>query len=108
MPAIRPEVLKKLVNMLKTNPYPTVRFIPHPPIFSRTWYLRAPCPKPNEADIVASGDADWSWFVQVRVAVAECLHLVTRNEILKDVDWSKPARQNERVLQELQHDHVGS
>ncbi|GAB7356634.1 hypothetical protein MBLNU459_g7354t1 [Dothideomycetes sp. NU459] len=49
MPPIRPEVMKKLVSMLRTNPYP-----------------------------------------KVRMAVAECLVLLTGDEALKPVDWSRP------------------
>ncbi|KAK4617744.1 Tubulin-specific chaperone D [Fulvia fulva] len=60
VPAIRGEVLKKLISMLKTNPYP-----------------------------------------RVRVAVAETLWMVTRDQGMMGVDWARPARDNAGVVEGL-------
>ncbi|KAI5362715.1 Putative armadillo-like helical, tubulin-specific chaperone D, tubulin-folding cofactor D [Septoria linicola] len=60
MPAVRAETLKKLVSMLKTNPYPNVRN-----------------------------------------AVAEALYVITGDEALEKVNWSRPAKENLEVVEEL-------
>ena len=61
VPCIRGETLKKLLSMLKTNPYP-----------------------------------------HVRIAVAEALYMITGHEGLEKVDWSRPAKENGKVVEELQ------
>jgi hypothetical protein len=60
IPSIRPQVLTKLVNMLRTNPYPLVKR-----------------------------------------AVAEALFVVTGEETMKSVDWSKASPKRDMVAEEL-------
>jgi hypothetical protein len=60
IPGVRGEVLKKLVSMLKTNPYP-----------------------------------------RVRMAVAEVLYMVTREESLLGCDWARPSSQHAGVIAAL-------
>ncbi|EME40851.1 hypothetical protein DOTSEDRAFT_55945 [Dothistroma septosporum NZE10] len=60
VPSIRGEVLKKLISMLRTNPYP-----------------------------------------RVRIAVAEALWTITKDEEMMNVDWAKPAKENAGIIERL-------
>ncbi|WPH04649.1 Hypothetical protein R9X50_00754200 [Acrodontium crateriforme] len=62
---IREEVLKKLVGMLKTNPYPSIR-----------------------------------------ASVAEALLLITKEPMLKNLDWTKPALKQRDLVDTLQAKYV--
>lgn len=67
VPSVRYEVLKKLISMLKTNPYP-----------------------------------------RVRVSVAEALWQITAEEALKKVDWTRPAKENMNIIDDMGKAHLSS
>lgn len=67
VPSVRYEVLKKLISMLKTNPYP-----------------------------------------RVRLCVAEALWQITAEEALKKADWTRPAKENMNIVDEMGKTHMSN